>query len=142
MQRSKRLPYLLVAACSILYFLPFLRVLSQQGDEGTLIDGAVRVAEGQLPFRDFLEVSGLGTFYWLALFFKLLGTTWLATRICLLFTTLGITILLFYLTRRLRCRMEAVPVIFFVAVSYHNWNAISHHTDSSGWPPLPHWHAG
>jgi hypothetical protein len=130
MQLSKRLPYFLVAACSILYFLPFLHLLSHQGDEGTLITGALRVTEGQLPFRDFFEVMGPGTFYWLALFFKLLGTTWLATRICLLFTTLGITLLLFYLTRRLRCGMEAVPVIFFVAVSYHNWNAITHHTDS------------
>jgi hypothetical protein len=131
MQLSKRAPYLLVAACSILYFLPFLRVLSHQGDEGILIDGAVRVTEGQLPFRDFVEVMGPGTFYWLALFFKLLGTTWLATRICLLFTTLGITVLLFYLARRLRCGMEAVPVIFFVAVSYHNWNAISHHMEGT-----------
>jgi hypothetical protein len=106
-------------------------VLSHQGDEGTLINGAVRVAEGQLPFRDFFEVMGPGTFYWLALFFKLLGTTWLATRICLLFTTLGTTVLIFYLARRLRCGWEPVPVIFFVAVSYHNWNAISHHTDSN-----------
>jgi len=55
MQLSKRLPYLLVAASSILYFLPFLRVLSHHGDEGTLITGAVCVAEGQLPFRDFFE---------------------------------------------------------------------------------------
>lgn len=131
MQLSKRLPYLLVAAGSILYFLPFLGLLSHQGDEGTLITGAARVAEGQLPFRDFFEAMGPGTFYWLALFFKLLGTTWLATRICLLLTTLGITLLLFYLARRLRCGMEAVPVIFFVAVSYHNWNAISHHTASN-----------
>jgi hypothetical protein len=131
MQLSKRLPYVLVAACSILYFLPFLRLLSHQGDEGTLITGAVRVSEGQLPFRDFFEVMGPGTFYWLALFFKVLGTTWLATRICLLCTTLGITLLLFYLARRLRCGMEGMPVIFFVAVSFHNWNAISHHMDST-----------
>jgi hypothetical protein len=131
MQLSKRAPYLLVAACSILYFLPFMRVLSRQGDEGTLITGAMRVAEGQLPSRDFVELMGPGTFYWLAVFFKLLGATWLATRICLLFTTLGITVLLFYLARRLRCGMEAVPVIFFVAVSFHNWNAISEHMDST-----------
>src|SRR5579871_4317806 len=131
MQLSKRLPYLLVAVSAIVYFLPFLGVLSHQGDEGTLIAGAVRVAEGQLPFRDFFEAMGPGTFYWLALFFKLLGTTWLATRICLLLTTVGITLALFYLARRLRCGLEIVPVIFFVAVSYHNWNAISHHNDST-----------
>ncbi|MFN7998319.1 MAG: glycosyltransferase family 39 protein [Bryobacteraceae bacterium] len=87
--------------------------------------------EGQIPFRDFFEVMGPGTFYWLALFFKILGVTWLATRICLLFTTLGMVVLLYYLTRRLRCGMAAIPAIFFVAVSYHNWNAISHHNDST-----------
>jgi hypothetical protein len=128
----KRFPYIFAAVCSILYFAPFLRVLTQiPGDEGTLIMGAVRVVEGQLPFRDFFEAMGPGTFYWLALFFKLLGTTWLATRIDLLVTTLGITLLLLYLARRLPGRHEAAPVIFFVAVSYHTWNAVSHHMDSN-----------
>lgn len=127
----RSLPYIVTAVCAILYFCPFLRVLSHSGDEGTLIMGAVRVANGQLPFRDFIEVMGPGTFYWLALFFKLLGTTWLATRICLLVTTTVIAVLLLYLARRLRCGLDAVPVIFFVAVSYHSWNAISHHMDSN-----------
>ena len=131
MQTPKRLPYLVVALFSILYFAPFLRILSQNGDEGTLIDGAVRVAEGQVPFRDFFEVMGPGTFYWLALFFKLLGTTWFASRICLLVTTVAITVVLYYLARRLHPGLGAVPVIFFVAVSFHSWNAISHHMDST-----------
>jgi hypothetical protein len=132
MQVSKRLPYLALAACSILYFSPFLHFLSQTiGDEGTLIVGADRVAQGQVPFRDFFEVMGPGTFYWLALFFKVFGTTWLATRIELLVTTLGITLLLFYLARRLRGGLGAAPIIFFVAVSYHVWHTVSHHLDST-----------
>jgi hypothetical protein len=131
MRRSKLLPYLPVAACSILYFLPFLHVVSHHADEGTLMTNAVRVAEGELPFRDFFEVSGLGTFYWLAIFFKLLGTTWLASRICLLLTTTGIVVLLFYLARRLRFGMGLMPAIFFVAVSRDHWNMISHHMDST-----------
>lgn len=128
----RRFPYICAAVCSILYFTPFLRVLGQiPGDEGTLIMGAVRVIEGQIPFRDFFEVMGPGTFYWLALFFKLLGVTWLATRIDLLVTTLGISLLLLYLARRLPGGHEAAPVIFYVAVSFHTWNAISHHMDSN-----------
>jgi len=128
----KRFPYTLTALCSVLYFAPFLRVLTQiAGDEGTLIMGAVRVVEGQLPFRDFFEVMGPGTFYWLALFFKLLGTTWLATRIDLLVTTLGITLALLYLARRLPGGNELAPLIFFVGVSHHSWNAISHHMDGN-----------
>ena len=127
---ARRLPYVVLAACSVVYFIPFLRLLSHNGDEGTLILGAARVTEGQLPFRDFFEVMGPGTFYWLALFFKLLGTTWFATRICLLFTTTAIVLLLFYLSRRLRSGIETAAVVLFVAVSYHGWNAVSHHMGS------------
>jgi hypothetical protein len=128
----KRFPYIFAAVCSILYFAPFLRVLTQiAGDEGTLIMGAVRVVEGQVPFRDFFEAMGPGTFYWLGLFFKLLGTSWLATRIDLLVTTLGITLVLLYLARRLPGGHELAPLILFVAASHHSWNAISHHMDSN-----------
>jgi hypothetical protein len=123
--------YLYAALLSALYFTPFLRLFSHNGDEGTLIDGAVRVTEGQLPLRDFFEVMGPGTFYWLALFFKLLGTSWLTTRIFLLVVTTGIVVLLYYLSCRLPSGGGAAPVIFFVAVSYHSWNAVSHHLDSN-----------
>ncbi len=138
MRSSRWLPYLLVAACSVLYFLPFLRLLFHRGDEGTLINGAVRVVEGQLPIRDFFESDGTRErFALLAAFFKLLGTTWLATRISLLLTTLGISLLLFYLARRLRCGMELVPLILLTAVSYQGWNEISLHTGQQPvWPAL------
>ncbi len=135
-RRSDWRPYVMVAVCSILYSLPFLHVLSHQGDEGTLTAAAVRVLDGQVPYRDFFEVMGPGTFYWLALFFKLLGTTWVASRICLLVTTLGITVLLLYLARGLPRPTQgrewiAAPVVFFVAVSYRYWNTVSHHMDST-----------
>src|SRR5258708_4158247 len=144
MQIYKRLPYILLAVCSVLYFAPFLRVFVFNGDEGTLITGAARVAGGEIPSRDFVEVMGPGTFYWLALFFKLLGPTWFATRVCLLLTTVIITLVLYYLARRLHCGLEALPVIFFVAVSFRGWNAISHHMDSNlfgllSFAALVHW---
>ena len=127
----RSVPYIAAAVCSFLYFWPFLRVLSHSGDEGTLIMGAVRVAQGQLPFRDFFEVMGPGTFYWLAIFFKLLGTTWLATRVDLLFTTTLTLLVLLYLARRLQTGLEIAPLVFFVAVSFHSWNVVSHHLDSN-----------
>jgi hypothetical protein len=139
----KRLPYILLAVGSMVYFAGFLRLLPANTDEGTLVLGAARVAEGQVPYRDFFEVMGPGTFYWLAAFFKLLGPTWLATRICLMVTTVTITVLLYWLANRL-LRAGGVkpprnvtawpalgPVVFFVAVSFHSWNAISHHMDSN-----------
>ena len=73
--RREYLRYALVGLGSAAYLYPFLRVLWRVGDEGTLVYGAQRVAEGAVPYRDFFEVMGPGTFYWLGLFFKLFGTT-------------------------------------------------------------------
>ena len=131
MSLRQRHPYLLVAFCAILYLYPFMRVFLWGGDQGTLLYGAVRVTEGQVPFRDFFEVMGPGTFYWLALFFKIFGTTWLATRIWLMLNAVLTTILVYFLTRRLRPGAEAIPAIFLLAVSFPYWSSISHHTDSN-----------
>src|SRR5258708_15647453 len=81
--RKRPLPYFVLAFCSILYLYPFMR-LSLGIDQGTLLCGAARVTEGQVPFRDFFEVIGPGTFYLLALFYKIFATTWLAARIWLM----------------------------------------------------------
>jgi len=44
----------------------FMRLLLGNGDEGLLVYGAVRIAHGQVFARDFFEMVGPGTFYWLA----------------------------------------------------------------------------
>src|ERR1700758_2375473 len=89
--RQQHLPYLLFVVGAGLYFLPFMRLVAQGGggDEGILIGGAVRIIHGQVFARDFFEVVGPGTFYWLALFFKLFGVTFLVTRVCLFLTSLA-----------------------------------------------------
>ena len=79
--------YLFFTICASLYLLPFMRV-SVVFDEGTLLYGAVRIVQGQVFARDFLEVMGPGTFYWLAAFFKVFGVTFLASRICLFLSSL------------------------------------------------------
>jgi hypothetical protein len=54
--------YPVVTACLLLYFYPFLRLLTLPVDEGMCLTGAARVYHGQLPFRDFFEMVGPGTF--------------------------------------------------------------------------------
>ena len=44
-----------------------MRLVRLEADEGTIIDGAVRIVHGQVFARDFFEVAGPGTFYWLSL---------------------------------------------------------------------------
>jgi hypothetical protein len=84
--------YLLFTLCASLYLLPFMRIMFAGSDDGTLLCGAERIIHGQVFARDFFEVMGPGTFYWLAIFFKLFGVTFLASRICLFISSLGIAL--------------------------------------------------
>jgi hypothetical protein len=129
----KALPYFLLAMCSILYLYPFLRVVRQRTDEGTMLYGAVRVVQGQVPFRDFFEAYvGPGTFYWLALFFRVFGTTWLASRISVMVTSVTSIVVMYHLTRRLRTGFDLAPAVLMVATSAGLlWPVISHHSDSN-----------
>lgn len=125
-------PYLIFAFCVSLYFLPFMRLLLRSTNEGTLVEGAVRVVHGQLLGRDFFEVMGPGTFYWLALFFKLFGVTFLASRICLFVTSLGTALSLYFLSRRACRSYQLLPCIVLFATYFGTlWPEISHHVDSN-----------
>ena len=124
--------YLLFVLCASLYILPFMRLYMLGTDEGTLDYGAVRVVHGQVFARDFFEVIGPGTFYWLAAFFKLLGISFLATRICLFITSLGTALLMYFLSRRICARYCALPCILLAGAYFGGlWPAISHHVDSN-----------
>jgi hypothetical protein len=128
----KYLPYLVFAVCAAVYFLPFMRLLLPRTDEGILIEGAVRTLHGQLLGRDFIEITGPGTFYWLALFFKLFGVTFLASRLELFVSSLGTALSIYFLSRRV-CRSYQILPCVLVFATYFGviWPAISHHVDSN-----------
>lgn len=124
--------YLLFALCASLYLLPFMRIMYAGTDEGTLLCGAERIVHGQVFARDFFEVMGPGTFYLLAAFFKLFGATFLASRICLFISSLGIALSYYFLTCRICRSYRTLPCLLLVATSYGVlWPAISHHTEST-----------
>ncbi len=124
--------YLLFVLCVGTYLFPFMRLLLLGTDEGLLVSGAVRVAHGQVFARDFFEIVGPGTFYWLAMFFKLFGVTFRAERLCLFVTSLGTALAIYFLTRRICERYQLLPCII-VAGTYFGmvWPTISHHVDSN-----------
>src|ERR1700722_4626550 len=125
-------PYMTFALCASLYFFPFMRLLLQTPPEGLLVFGAVRSVRGQVFARDFFEVVGPGTFYWLALFFKLFGVTFAATRMCLFVTSLGTALAMYFLSRRICSQYRALPCILLAGTYFGTlWPAISHHVDSN-----------
>jgi hypothetical protein len=125
-------PYLIFALSVSVYFVPFMRLLLLGTNEGTFVDGAVRTVHGQLLGRDFFEVMGPGTFYWIALFFKFFGTTFLASRICLFVTSLGTVLSIYFLSRRLCRRYQVLPCVVVFATYYGAlWPTLNHHVISN-----------
>ena len=124
--------YLLFALCASLYLLPFMGVMRIETDEGELLSGAVRIVHGQVFARDFIEVMGPGTFYWLAAFFKLFGVTFLASRICLFVSSLGTALSIYFLSCRVCPRYRTLPALI-LAGTYGGafWPGTSHHVDSN-----------
>jgi len=47
---------------AMLYYLPILRWLLWLGDEGVVLNGAVRILDGQVLYRDFFEILPPGAF--------------------------------------------------------------------------------
>ena len=124
--------YLLFTLCAGFYLLPFMRVIFVARDEGSFLYGAVRIVHGQVFARDFFEVMGPGTFYWLAAFFKLFGVTFLAARICLFISSLGTALSIYFLSRQVCREYQALPCLILVGTSVGAlWPGISHHVDSN-----------
>ncbi len=130
--REPYLRYCLFLVCAAIYLLPFMRLDWSGFDEGTLVSGAVRIVHGQVFARDFFEVMGPGTFYWLALFFKLFGVTFFAERACLFVTSLGTVLSLYFLSCQVCRKYAALPAVLLVSVYFTaTWPMVNHHVDSN-----------
>jgi 4-amino-4-deoxy-L-arabinose transferase-like glycosyltransferase len=121
-----------VVVLSALYLFPVTQLLHRVGDEGTIAYEAQRVLEGQVPYRDFVEIMAPGSFYWLAMFFKLFGLDWQVTRLYLLFTGVATALLIYFITRRfVRGAASFMPCLFAVVMGLPFWPACNHHWDSN-----------
>lgn len=115
-----------------IYLLPFMRLWLSSGVEGSIWCGAARIMQGQVFSRDYFEVMGPGSFYWLALFFQVFGVNFAAARICLFVSSLGIAVLMYMLARRVCAEHQILPCVILAAASFNSaWPGNSHHTDST-----------
>lgn len=124
--------YILLIIFTSAYFYLFVRVLWRIGDEGSIVYGAQLVAEGAIPYKDFFEVMGPLTFFWLGSFFKLFGTDLIVARGVLLFTGVSTILLIYSLTRRYyKGSFDYLPAVFYIIVSIPLWPGSNHHWDSN-----------
>lgn len=122
----------IVTVLSAAYLFPVIQLLHRVGDEGTVVYGAQRVLEGQVPYRNFLELMGPGSFCWLALFFKLFGLNWQITRFYLLFNGTVSSLLVYSIARRcIRGPASLLPCLCALILGLPFWPGCSHHWDSN-----------
>ena len=147
--RARRAPFLnqpairtcLLLALTVAFLLPITQIICPPfGDEGTLLYGAQRVSEGAVAGRDFVEMVGPGSFYWLGLFFKLFGAGWQVSRLYLLFTGVATAGMLYAIARHVCRESDAVLLWLFVLVmGIPLWPVVSHHWDSNLFAILALW---
>jgi hypothetical protein len=94
-----RVPPLLFAAGLLISGFTILRGV-EPFDEGLTLQAARRVAEGQVPYRDFQWAYGPAHPYLLAGLFKLFGTSLLWWRIMRVLVDAGVALVVFAIVRR------------------------------------------
>jgi hypothetical protein len=130
--RQATFSYVVFTVLAALYLLPFMRIMLPHSNEGTLIYGAERIVQGDVFARDFFEVMGPGSFYIMAMFFKVFGITFLATRIWLFCSSLGIALCVYFLARRVCARNPLLSCLVLAGTWFGmQWPSVSHHVDSN-----------
>src|SRR6266568_6076225 len=81
-----RVTPILVFLFSLTYLCAFVRYSSLEPDEGILLQGGLRILDGQIPYRDFFSFYTPGSFYLLAGAFKVFGDSFVVARLSLAVT--------------------------------------------------------
>lgn len=116
---------------TFLYLYSFRRHTFLDLDEGIILQGAQRILDGQVLYRDFFAFVTPGSYYLLALVFKVFGNSYLVAHTELAVTGALFSPVTYLLARRVCSRqssllvtglmaLTAVPVVYAVL---HNWDS-------------------
>jgi 4-amino-4-deoxy-L-arabinose transferase-like glycosyltransferase len=90
------------------YLCLFRHFTSMDPDEGILLQGATRVLDGQVPYRDFFSFYTPGSFYFLAAPFRVFGNSFLVARMSLALIGASCSVVTYVLARRVCSRAISV----------------------------------
>lgn len=93
------LPCLIFVSC-VAYLYIFRHYSSLEPDEGIVLQGAERILNGQVPYRDFFSFYTPGSFYLLAGLFRVFGDSFAVARISLAVVGAICSVLTYVLARR------------------------------------------
>jgi 4-amino-4-deoxy-L-arabinose transferase-like glycosyltransferase len=126
-RRITLLLFLLTSA----YLLVFRRYTTMDPDEGITLQGAQRILQGEVLYRDFFSFFTPGSYYLLSLLFKLFGNSFLTARTALVLFGGLFSVVTYLLARRVSQRSAALIVaglVSFTCLPYrfmvlHNWDS-------------------
>ena len=106
--RSELLIALAVFLAACLYLWPLRDFVSFNADEGIILSDADRILRGQVPYRDFFSLYTPGSYFLLALAFKLFGQSLVVARSILLVYCGVFSSLSYLLARRISSRTASL----------------------------------
>lgn len=108
---------LLLFLVSSLYLYLFHDYTILNGDEGIVLQGAQRILQGQVLYPDFFSFHTPGSYFWLALLFRIFGSSMLVGRDALLVYGGLFSVLTYLLARRVCSRWSALLAVYLVTLT-------------------------
>jgi len=98
--RSERYIALVIFLLSFFYLCIFRRYSGIDPDEGIILQGAQRILDGQVLYRDFFSFFTPGSYYLVALLFRVFGDSYLVAHTALVFLGAAFSPITYLLARR------------------------------------------
>jgi 4-amino-4-deoxy-L-arabinose transferase-like glycosyltransferase len=130
--RSERYFALVIFLLSFLYLCIFRNYCGVDPDEGIILQGAQRILDGQVPYRDFFSFYTPGSYYFFALVFRVFGNSYLVAHTALAFLGAAFSPVTYFLARRVCSRQASLLVTALMTVTAMPWRFIViHNWDST-----------
>ncbi len=119
--------FILIA--TLLISLPLLNDFPINPDEGIILHGAIRVFNGEVPYRDFWHITLPGAIWLYAFVFKIAGDKFIVARLTGYLFIAGQCILIYLIGRRI-LKKSVIPlcasIIFFLHICIRKVNCEPH----------------
>jgi len=135
--RSERYIALAIFLLSFLYLCIFRRATWIDLDEGIILQGAQRILDGQVLYRDFFSFFTPGSYYLVALAFRVFGDSYLVAHTALAFLGAAFSPITYLLARRVCSRQASLLVTGLMTITALPWRfVVIHNWDSTLWACL------
>jgi 4-amino-4-deoxy-L-arabinose transferase-like glycosyltransferase len=134
---AERRVAVLVFLLSLAYLCLFRRYTQIEPDEGIILQGAQRILQGEVLYRDFFSFFTPGSYYLPALLFKIFGSSMLVARTALALYGSILAVVSFLLARRVCGRSVALAAAALVTLTSLPYRfLVLHNWDSTLWAAL------